>query len=142
MIKLVILFSLLTGPGYVEKEVVKTYLEKINFVEGLSTKYLLILPLNSNYYVDNHWVKGLLNLPNPYPALSVVIVERDVALVRRIITNNRLKIAFDDKTYFYWTSFYTGEPILLERKDKGYEIKILTIRNAYQEKLSLYKKIR
>ena len=121
---------------------IDSYLKMISFEEASKSKYILILPLNYDYYVDNHWVNQFLNFKYVYTELSVIIVERDVDIIKELVTNRKLHIRYDTKGVFFNSGLFNGSPLLCTKNITGYACANLNLFNAYQLKVDLFRKIK
>jgi hypothetical protein len=142
MMSMPFLFLFFLTSSVNQNEDVDRYLQALGQTNGLDTKYLLIVTLNENYYVDNHWVDQFINTKDGVEELTVVIVERDLHLAKYLVKNEKLNIIYDDQNLLYQYDFYDGASMLIEKQAVNkYAQTRLTMQNAYQLKVALYQKI-
>lgn len=141
-IVVVMLFFGLFQEGNVARQDVLAYLKDIGFEKAFGKKYILILPLNQDYYVDNHWVQLMNMKENSYPDVGFVIVEKDTTIVSQIVNNPRICLGIDRGNAYSRVDFYTGRPIILELNSGEYSITNLDLAIAYQKKFEVFQSVR
>ena len=118
------------------------YLDTIGANESIQAGHILILDYGKDAYVDDQWIENFMNTNYTFKDLSIIIVCDGTKVINGFIKNRSNTIILDSTMVFRSHPIYSGKTLLFKKTDRNHERIEISIDNAYQERLSLFRSIK
>ena len=118
------------------------YLDTIGANESLQAGHILILDYGKEAYIDDQWIEWFINTKYNFKNMTFIIVCDGTKVINGFIKNRSNTIILDSTMAFRSHPIYNGRTLLFKKTGKEHERIEISMMNAYQERLSLFRSIK